>query len=145
MMTQLVGTMHNSYSDLAQQELVRIRELETEITQLRTEIGSNDPKAIEAVGGDANSSVSESQLLLAQDDPAAAETVNPVTDEATSGDAPVPPAEPARNAGADPQRPRFSEGDVESHALLIERMSTLERERSNRWKRLMGMLTRSAR
>jgi len=57
-------------------------------------------------------------------------------------------AESGRNEddGFDPAtekkgRQRLAAGDVESHQLLIERMASLEQERTSRWKKIMGLLT----
>lgn len=142
MMTQLVGNMHSNYSDLAQQELARINEIGTQIDQLQAKIAEG--KEADAVPDVQNEPIQrrleEPQPQPAPVDPPAHE--NPAAtglepEESVAGEN-EPEAEEAR------RRP-YSQGDIESHAMLVERMSTLERERTSRWKKLMSLLSGSPR
>lgn len=141
MMTQLVGNIHHNYNDLARQELTRIQELEAQINLLRGEIGSDARSPAELAD------FAPQRLLDCRDDPSEVFPTVPTPTEES-----LPPElgekSPEKTDGetaAGSVRNRFSEGDVESHALLIERMATLERERSSRWKKLMGLMTGSTR
>lgn len=147
MMTQLVGNIHQNYNDLARQEFTRIQELGSQIDALRSELATD--RALPAPEAD----VPPPQLLETQDDPLHADTPShlqpPETESAAATPANktggLPSEQSTDDASAGSARNRFSEGDVESHALLIERMTTLENERNSRWKKLMGLLSGSPR
>jgi pSer/pThr/pTyr-binding forkhead associated (FHA) protein len=150
-MAQLVGSMHQNHHDLAQRELARIAEIGAEIRKLQ-ELAAAQGTPVPA-----------SPPLPRVEDIAAAAPPPPqnLLDSAPG----VPVAEPASfrpdayvaeaasfrpDAGsvghvsdAAANQPRFTPRDVNSHSSIIERMAALEKERSSRWKKLVGLLTGS--
>lgn len=133
MMAQLVGNMQSSYGELAQQELARIENLGTQIDQLQTRIVESESKSVDSATPAEQKSTNDTTDTKATSQPST-ESAGKTSEE----------TQPGGTDGQTEQKRKFSQGDIESHSLLLERMSSLERERKSRWKKLMGLITRSS-
>lgn len=130
MMTQMLSTMQGNYNDLVQKELAKIQQLSSQIEVLQDQVERAEADQRIEASPASNAAADSDSDVRAIDEPRR-----------------IPEAKPEESPAEtrpDVERRRVTQGDIESHTLLIERMSSLERERSSRWKRLMKMIAGSS-
>jgi len=158
-MAQLIESMQQNHHEVVQRELARIEEVGAEIRKLQEQVAAQGwpippgppPLNVEEIVAAALSRQKHLESPPAVDsiaEPQAGPMAEAACFRADAGSVghaveaagfrtdvpdPTPTASP----------PRFTPHDVNSHSHLIERMAVLEKERSSRWKKLVGMLTGS--
>jgi pSer/pThr/pTyr-binding forkhead associated (FHA) protein len=136
MMFQMFGKMHQEQIGLVREELDRIRQLNQEIQELKTLLGSGTERARPA--SPAGRAVPHGPRLTKPTATGAASERPAPSRPGTN----VPP--PAAAKGPSSRAPIMDERAENVHDLLFKRMTELQDERQNRWQKLLSMVAGGA-
>jgi hypothetical protein len=145
MLIQMLGSFHQSQQELLREELARVHEISREMRQIQSQLAlpqapgvveSPESRAIAYETGDSGG-------LESEEDPLPAPSLFPLELEApvepTPAERKIPPKKklPAREENGDAPEARAKSNEVHEHALLFQRMQTLDRERNSRFQKIL--------